>query len=72
VQAGVVLCPYCKVNMHAIRRAELESLHPHTPIQHQGPVRERGSRSMDERKPGPDGLSIDKLTGVLLTSYYHR
>lgn len=72
VQAGVVLCPYCKVNMHAIRRAELDSLHSHRPIQHQGPTQERDNRSPDDRKPGPDGLSIGKLTGVLFTSPHRK
>jgi hypothetical protein len=72
VQAGVVLCPYCKVNMHAIRRAELESLHPDRPVLHPEPGRERESRPPGERRPGPDGLSIGKLTGVLFTSSYRR
>lgn len=77
VQAGVALCPYCKVNMHTIRRSELSSpepgnQHPHKPVQTQGPARERNVRFAGERRPGPDGLSIGKLTGVLFTSVYHK
>lgn len=72
VQAGVVLCPYCKVNMHALRRAELEGLHPHNPVQQRGPARERDNRSVGERRPGPDGLSLGNLTGVLFTSQHRR
>lgn len=72
VQAGVVLCPYCKVNMHSIRRADLTRGEPgnqelRKTAPHRGPAREGGARSSGEKKPGPDGLSIGRLTGVLLT-----
>jgi uncharacterized Zn finger protein (UPF0148 family) len=73
VQAGVVLCPYCKVNMHILRRSELNRSEPRNQSQQnrvhrQGPTRERNARFTGERRPGPDGLSIGKLTGVLFTS----
>jgi len=73
VQAGVVLCPYCKVNMHTLRRSELSRREPgHQELRrtapHRGPARESDPRSSGEKRPGPDGLSIGRLTGVLLTS----
>lgn len=85
VQPGVTLCPYCKVNMHTIRRSDLrrpearsesasapEGQFAHKRAQHQGPERERNLRSAGEKRPGPDGLSIGRLTGVLFTSAYRK